>query len=115
MSIARARRLRKQLSDAEKRLWSRLRHNQIDGHHFRRQRPVGPFIVDFACVRQCLIVEVDGGQHADRAAGEASRTAFLEKRGYRVLRFWNNEVLANTDGVLEMIRIALEESSSSER
>ena len=109
MSTARARELRKQLTDAEKRLWSRLRRNQLGGHHFRRQRPIGPFIVDFVCMAKCLIVEVDGGQHADRAEEDARRTAYLEKKGYRVLRFWNNDVLANTEGALEVIRAAVDE------
>ncbi len=102
------------MTEAEKRLWSRLRDNQLDGHHFRRQRPIGPFIADFACVKEGLIVEVDGGQHADKATGDARRTAFLEKRGYRVLCFWNNEVLGNTDGVVETIRIALGELPAGE-
>jgi very-short-patch-repair endonuclease len=109
MSTARARELRKQLTDAEKRLWSRLRRNQLGGHHFRRQRPIGPFIVDFVCMAKGLIVEVDGGQHADRAEEDVSRTAYLENKGYRVLRFWNNDVLANTEGVLEVIRAAVDE------
>ena len=109
MSTTRARELRRQLTDAEKRLWSRLRRNQFDGHHFRRQRPIGPFIVDFVCMAKCLVVEVDGGQHADRAEEDASRTAYLEKKGYRVLRFWNNDVLVNAEGVLEVIRSALDE------
>ena len=108
MSTTRARELRRQLTDAESQLWSRLRRNQPDGHHFRRQRPIGPFIVDFVCMAKCLIVEVDGGQHADRAEEDASRTAYLEKKGYRVLRFWNNDVLVNTEGVLEVIRAALD-------
>ena len=108
MSTTRARELRKQLTDAERRLWSSLRRNQLDGHHFRRQRPIGPFIVDFVCMAKCLIVEVDGGQHADRAGEDASRTAYLENNGYRVLRFWNNDVLVNTEGVLEVIRSALD-------
>ena len=109
MSATRARELRRQLTDAERRLWNRLRRNQLDGHHFRRQRPIGPFIVDFVCMAKCLIVEVDGGQHADRAKEDASRTAYLEKKGYRVLRFWNNDVLVNAEGVLEVIRSALDE------
>ncbi len=109
MSIARARRLRKQMTDAEKRLWSHLRRDGLDGNHFRRQKPVGPFVADFVCVARRLVIEVDGGQHAEHAGADARRTAFLERRGYRVVRFWNNEVLANTEGVLETIRIALNE------
>src|SRR5882762_6608753 len=99
-----ARRLRLTPTDAEIRLWSRLRRKQLEGFRFRRQHPLGPYVVDFFCAEAKLIVEVDGGQHADD--GEA-RTRWLEARGYRVIRFWNNDVLANTDGVLRMILDAL--------
>ena len=75
---------------------------------FRRQSPVGPFIADFLCFRHRLIIEVDGGQHDAQADRDARRTAFLESEGYRVLRFWNNDVLANIDGVVRMIGLALE-------
>src|SRR6266851_8530960 len=92
-----ARKLRRTPTDAEIRLWSRLRRKQREGFRFRRQHPLGPFVVDFFCAAAKLIVEVDGEQHAD---DDDARTHWLEARGYRVIRFWNNEVLANTDGVL---------------
>jgi len=94
------------MTDAEVRLWWRLRGKQIGGHRFRRQVPVGPYIVDFACVKAQLIVEVDGSQHLSSKADE-ERTAWLAARGFRVLRFWNNDVLQRTDEVLEAIRVAL--------
>ncbi len=112
MSTTRARQLRSQQTNAEKRLWNQLRRNQLDGYHFRRQKPVGPFVADFACSARHLIVEVDGGQHAGRLAADTRRTAYLESEGYRVLRFWNNDVLINTEGVVETIRVALRESES---
>jgi very-short-patch-repair endonuclease len=101
-----ARRLRKNSTDAETRLWSRLRRKQLDGFRFRRQVSLGPYVADFVCFEARLIVEADGGQHAERAA-DAARTAWLERRGYRVLRFWNNDILGNTDGVIQSIRSAL--------
>jgi very-short-patch-repair endonuclease len=70
---------------------------------FSRQKPIGPYIVDFVCREASLIVEIDGGQHADRVARDEARTAYLESLGYRVIRFWNNEVLSNTDAVMETI------------
>ncbi|WP_395018283.1 endonuclease domain-containing protein [Dongia sp.] len=98
-----ARRLRSEMTDAERRLWSRLRRRQIEGLHFRKQVPIGNYIVDFCCLKRRLIVEVDGSQHAEREEQDAERTAWLSQQGYRVLRFWNNEVLQNTDGVMERI------------
>ena len=100
------RKLRRELTEAEKRLWYKLRAGQLDGHKFVRQISIGPYIVDFACREAKLIVEVDGGQHAD-SCKDAERSAFLNELGYRVMRFWNDEVLSNTDGVLEMIVAAL--------
>ncbi len=102
-NIPRARSLRVNQTDAEYRLWLYLRNRALNNLKFRRQFPVGPFIVDFVCAEHMLIVELDGGQHDAQAAADARRTAFLEERGYRVLRFWNNDVLANTEGVLEVI------------
>jgi very-short-patch-repair endonuclease len=99
-----ARALRHEATDAEKRLWSRLRRHGI-GWHFRRQHPVHPYVVDFACVALGIVVEADGGQHA--VPGEhAARDAFLSQQGWLVLRFWNNDILANADAVIAMIREA---------
>ena len=100
--INRARTLRRGGTDAEKLLWSHLRNRQIEGMKFRRQVPVGHYIADFLCVDAMLIVEADGGQHSEEA--DAVRTAALEAAGYKVIRFWNNEILGNTEGVLEGIR-----------
>lgn len=102
-----AKRLRKDPTEAEKHLWDHLRRRRLDGFRFRRQVPLGPYIVDFACFSKRIIVEVDGGQHAIHQDEDQIRTAKLEGYGYRVMRFWNNDVLANTDGVLETIRAAL--------
>lgn len=108
-NILRARQLRVEATDAEARLWQRLRNRMLGGFKFRRQFPVGPYIADFICIERKLIVELDGGQHADNPA-DKRRTRFLELRGYRVIRFWNPDVLSNTDGVLEMILIELEKA-----
>lgn len=106
----RARELRREPTDAERALWSVLRDRQLDGHHFRRQHPIPPYVVDFACTAMRLVVEVDGGQHADNAR-DSKRAAFLVTQGWRVLRFWNNDVLANLEGVAERIKSALAEPS----
>ena len=102
-----ARILRRDATLAERRLWQQLRFRQLDGHRFRRQAPIGRFVVDFVCFEQLLIVEVDGGQHAERAQEDAKRTRWLEGEGFRVLRFWNSDVLQNTEAVVESIRGAL--------
>ena len=101
--VRRARRLRRGASDAELRLWYRIRDRQLEGWKFNRQKPIGSFVVDFVCREAGLIVEIDGGQHALRQSKDAKRTAYLESLGYKVIRFWNNEVLENTEGVLETI------------
>jgi very-short-patch-repair endonuclease len=98
-----ARDLRRQQTEVELRLWSRLRDRQLCGAKFRRQHPIGPYIVDFCCPERALIVEVDGGQHAEGSTGDQRRTNFLEANGFHVVRFWNNEVLEQTDAVLEEI------------
>lgn len=95
------------MTAAEQALWRNLRDRQLEGHRFRRQVPIGRYIVDFACLDMGLVVEVDGGQHEIRADGDKVRDAWLAKEGYRVLRFWNNDVLANREGVLLTIRDAL--------
>jgi very-short-patch-repair endonuclease len=103
MSVERARTLRKNATDAERRLWRHLRDKQLDGFRFRRQVPIGRYVADFACLSARLVVEVDGGQHAERLDYDGERTEWLEARGFRVLRFWNNDVLGNTEGVIEQI------------
>jgi very-short-patch-repair endonuclease len=103
-----ARRLRKQMTDAERSLWHLLRRKQIDGHRFRKQVPIGKYIVDFACLDARLVIELDGGQHTDAAEADRERDAWLRSQGLRVLRFWNNDVLKNQDGVMQVILEALE-------
>ena len=110
MGTSNARQLRKNRTDAERALWERLRRKQLEGCRFRQQVPLGSYIADFLCAKRMLIVEVDGGQHAG-ARSDRTRTAWLEARGFRVLRFWNNDVLQNLDGVVEMILIALRAAS----
>jgi very-short-patch-repair endonuclease len=112
---SRARKLRKNLTDVENKLWSRLRGRQLSGVKFRRQHPIGPFIVDLCCVERGLVVELDGGQHAERNTADERRTRLVERFGYRVLRFWDNEVLSNLDGVLERINEVLEGPRLSHR
>jgi very-short-patch-repair endonuclease len=102
-----ARDLRKNLTDAEKQLWGKLRLRQIEGLKFRRQFSIGRYIVDFACPERKLVVEVDGGQHAEQESYDSERTRWLESQGYRVMRFWNNEVLTNLESVMESIYNAI--------
>jgi adenine-specific DNA-methyltransferase len=106
-----ARKLRRDQTDVEAVLWKRLRSRQIAGVKFRRQHPVGPYIVDFCCIECRWIIEVDGGQHSKRENSDLKRTAFLQRSGYRVLRFWNNEVSTNMEGVLSEILSALDHTS----
>ena len=107
MSLARE--LRQKHTDAEKALWTKLRNRELAGVKFRRQQPIGQYIVDFVSLRRRLIIEIDGGQHnEEREKGtDEERTMRLEERGYRIMRFWNNEVLTNPEGVLERIREVL--------
>jgi very-short-patch-repair endonuclease len=106
-----ARKLRRTMTDAERHLWHHLRLHSL-GFHFRRQVPVGAFVVDFACLRRKLIIEVDGGQHLQSEEDEI-RDHWLREQGYRTLRFWNHEVLANVEGVLETIMLELGAESAS--
>ncbi len=99
----RAKALRKRMTDAEQLFWRHLRNRELDGWKFRRQHPVGPFIVDFACPEKMVIIEVDGGQHDENKELDVQRSAYLNKMGYRVCRFWNNEVMQETEAVLESI------------
>jgi very-short-patch-repair endonuclease len=95
--------LRQNMTDAELKLWSRLRAHRMEDVHFRRQHAIGRYVVDFCSIREKLIVEVDGGQHVDQTDNDADRTAYLESQGFRVSRFWNHEVLNDLDAVLEAI------------
>jgi very-short-patch-repair endonuclease len=106
----RARRLRRQATDAERKLWNRLRSRAVEGCKFVRQEPIGPYIVDFACRERGVVIEVDGGQHATDTR-DIVRDQWLADHHYRVLRFWNNDVLGNIDGVLERIANALQTES----
>jgi very-short-patch-repair endonuclease len=105
MANERARTLRKSMSESEWKLWRELRKRQVGGHRFRRQHPIGPYVVDFVCLEQRFIVEVDGGHHSETAQVEydGRRTEWLEREGYRVFRVWNTEVFDNLDGVVETI------------
>ncbi len=99
----RARELRGTSTEAERALWSRLREKQLGGRRFRRQRPIGKYIVDFVCLDSRLIVELDGGQHQESSAYDTARTLELNNLGFSVIGFWNNEVLGEIDGVKEVI------------
>lgn len=102
-----AKALRGNQTDAEQRLWYHLRAHRFMGLKFKRQKPIGRYIVDFVCMEHRLIIELDGGQHAEQAAYDRQRDAWLHGGGYRVLRFWNNDVMQELEGVLERIRGAL--------
>jgi very-short-patch-repair endonuclease len=103
MDRSRPKELRNNPTDAERILWQHLRLRQLGRYKFRRQQPLGPYIVDFVCLEKRLIVEVDGGQHNSHHADDERRNAWLEQQGFRVLRFWNNEVLQNIEGMKEVI------------
>jgi very-short-patch-repair endonuclease len=102
---SRSRALRKNSTDAERKLWSVLRSRQLNGFKFRKQVEIDGYVVDFFCAEKRLIIEVDGGQHTPEA--DARRTAYLESQGFRIIRFWNNQVLENLDGVWTRIDEAL--------
>jgi len=106
-----ARNLRRTLTDAELQLWQLLRPRQLVDAKFRRQVPIGPWIVDFVCFEHMLVVEADGSQHAENQRDQA-RDADLQERGFRILRFWNNDILRNTNGVLQQIFETIEQSPS---
>lgn len=109
-----ARRLKQNMSDAEKCLWRQLRGKRLHGIKFRRQQIIGRYIVDFVSMEHKLVVELDGGQHAHQAAADAERTGFLVGAGYRVFRFWNHEALQQTDAVLEKIAAACDRQTKAE-
>ena len=102
-----ARQLRHNSTDCERILWCQLRSRQFFQKKFRRQQPIGPYVVDFYCSHCRLVIELDGGQHADQVDADQRRTEFLIGQGYQVLRFWNNQVLENIEGVLKEIWKAL--------
>jgi very-short-patch-repair endonuclease len=110
VATERARELRAHATDAERRLWSRLRAHGLGGYKFRRQYPIGKYVVDFACRSEQVVVELDGGGHGNDEAesDDAMRTAYIDKCGYRVLRFWNLDVLTDTDRVVGVILAALD-------
>jgi very-short-patch-repair endonuclease len=110
-----AKQLRSHGTDAERRLWQRLRNRQVCNAKFRRQHPLPPYVVDFVCLEQRLIIEADGGQHLEQQAHDEKRTAFLEALGFRVLRFWNDEILTQTEDVLEAIFRVLNETAPHPR
>ena len=99
-----AKALRKSFTDTERLLWRHLRAKHMEGYKFRRQEPIGSYIVDFVCQEKKIVIEVDGGQHSVERERDFERDKWLVGQGYKVLRFWNNEVLTNITGVLEVIR-----------
>ena len=107
MNTSKARELRKNLTESEQVLWKHLRMRQINGYKFRRQQPIGPYIVDFVSFERRVIIELDGGQHSQQVVYDSKRTAWLEAQGYRVLRFWNNQVLKDVEAVKVAIFSAL--------
>jgi very-short-patch-repair endonuclease len=111
--VSTARRLRRDMTDAERRLWQGLRQWSEGRAHFRRQATIGPYFVDFACHTNRLVIELDGGQHGHgpQASRDAARDEFLSASGYRILRFWNHDVLTNTEGVLTVIATAMDASA----
>ncbi len=114
MTTSRARQLRNNPIDAERVLWKHLRHRQLDGYKFRRQQPLGSYIADFVCLEARLIVEVDGGQHVSQMVYDSERTAWLESQNFRVLRFWNDEVLQQIESVVAVILKALNEPEAAQ-
>ena len=110
-TIERARELRRDGSRAEKICWNLIRDRRINGVKFRRQHPIGPYFADFACVARKLVIEIDGEHHAFRVEADARRTAFLQREGWRVIRFWATEVVENPEGIWNAIGIALREPS----
>ncbi|MBS0309676.1 MAG: endonuclease domain-containing protein [Proteobacteria bacterium] len=104
----RAKTLRKHQTEAEQRLWYFLRAHRFMNLKFKRQEPIGSYIVDFVCHTHQLIIEADGGQHAENMAYDQTRDAWLAAQGFTMMRFWNNEILQQTDAVLEKIRLAVE-------
>ena len=99
--------LRRTMTDAEQKLWYFLRAHRFMGKKFKRQKPLGRYVVDFVCLEEKLIIELDGGQHADSLEYDRERDSWLRSQGYTVLRFWNNQLMNETESVLEQIRLTL--------
>lgn len=108
-----AKTLRRNLTDAEQKLWYYLRAHRFMGRKFKRQKPIGRYVVDFICLEEKLIIELDGGQHAESVTYDQERDVWLRSLGYTVLRFWNNEMLNETESVLERLRLAIENREAS--
>jgi very-short-patch-repair endonuclease len=106
-AVQRARELRINPTDTERKLWHHIRDKQLENYRFRRQRPIGKYIVDFICLEANLVIELDGGQHAEQQQYDDARTKYLTAQGLHVLRYWNNDVMQNIEGVLQDIRAAL--------
>jgi len=109
MNLPRARPLRKNMTDTERFAWARLRSRRLAGYKFRRQMPIGPYIVDFVCLERRLIIELDGGQHVEQEDYDTKRTLWLQSQGFEVLRFWDHEVLRDWDAVEDVIWRRLQE------
>jgi very-short-patch-repair endonuclease len=105
MNTALARTLRSNPTEAERALWKQLRLRQLEGYKFRRQQPLGRYIVDFVCFEKKLIIELDGGQHAEQVASDTARSAWIEAQGFRILRFWNHDGLKNIEAVTSPTRV----------
>ena len=103
-----AQELRQRSTDAEQALWKRLRNRQLAGYKFRRQVPLGKYIVDFVCFERKVVIEVDGGHHQEQISSDTVRTTWLESQGFQVLRFWNHEILTNMEAVQEALLGALQ-------
>ncbi len=104
-----ARHLRKNMTDAERKIWHSIKGKKIKNHRFRRQHPIGPYIVDFVCLENRIVIEIDGGQHAWQKETDEKRTKWLESEGYRVIRFWNNQIMNEFNGVIQILWNMLEE------
>ena len=105
--------LRKKSTPAERKLWSRIRDDQL-GVNFRRQHAVGNYIPDFVCIQKKLIIELDGSQHLEQEEYDEERTKYLESQGYKVIRFWNNDVMKDIEGVILAIMYAMDDETSKE-
>jgi very-short-patch-repair endonuclease len=110
-----AKSLRRNLTDAEQKLWYHLRAHRFMGRKFKRQKPLGRYVVDFICLEEKLVIELDGGQHAENLEYDQERDAWLRSQGYTVLRFWNIELMNETESVLEGIRLALSNEVASSK